>query len=79
MTRTKHERSIQVGKRVRELREEADLTLGELGQRIGMGVSRISNWEQGLRQPGLEEIEILSAYFRVSPGWIAGFSDQRYG
>jgi transcriptional regulator with XRE-family HTH domain len=54
----------QVGKRIRELREEADLTLEKLGwsedeeERSGKG--HLSNLERGLAVPTVKTLQVLA-------------------
>ncbi|MGL4755215.1 MAG: helix-turn-helix domain-containing protein [Aeromonadaceae bacterium] len=76
MDNTQHRKEV-IGNRVRKLRAELGLTLRELGEILGLKGSRISNWEQGTRTPELEEIQNMARYFRVSPAYLAGFTDER--
>lgn len=76
MDNAQHRKEV-IGNRVRKLREGLNLTLRELGEILGLKGSRISNWEQGTRTPELGEIQNMARYFRVSPAYLAGFTDER--
>ena len=68
------QRKMTIGKRIRRLRHNRDLTLAELGKILEIRGSRISNWEMGIRTPDLLEIEKAAKFFRVSPAYLAGFT-----
>lgn len=53
----------KIGWRLREVRTGQGLSLAELSVRTGdvLSKSRISNYEQGLRRPGIEEAQTLAA------------------
>ena len=53
------------GLRLRYLRKQDNLTQAELGDRLGVGKSAISMWENGQRSPDLETIESIADYFNV--------------
>ncbi|NLA26746.1 MAG: helix-turn-helix transcriptional regulator, partial [Firmicutes bacterium] len=55
------------GERVRELRAERNLTLGELAGKGGISLSYLSELERGSKKPSLATIEKLSAALNVSP------------
>lgn len=73
---TSQNRMALIGKRLRHLRVTNNLTLKEAGYTAGCKPARYSNYEQGYRTPGLDEIEALGKFFKVDPAWIAGFTDQ---
>ena len=52
--------------RIRELREEAQLTQTELAKRIGNSQRNISNWETGASEPDLATVVQLADIFGVS-------------
>ncbi len=64
-------------KRLRELREEKNLTQRDLVIQIKFKVTQpsIALWEQGKRVPSLEAAAILAKFFNVSLDYLAGLTD----
>lgn len=61
----------EIGRRIKQAREDAGLTLLELSKRVGhLKVSRISNYEQGRRTPGPEEARALARALGVSAAYL---------
>ena len=54
-----------VGPRLRELRQERDLTLAELAEGTGISVSTLSRLESGQRKPTLELLLPLARVHQV--------------
>lgn len=52
--------------RIRELREEFQLTQQELAQKISNAQRNISNWEAGINEPDCETILKLADLFNIS-------------
>jgi SOS-response transcriptional repressor LexA len=68
----------EIGKRILEARKAQCLTLKELGERAGgLKQTRLTNWEQGTRAPGPEEIKLLAQVLDVSPAFLMCLSDER--
>ena len=68
----------EIGKRILEARKAKGLTLKELGERAGgLKQTRLTNWEQGTRTPGPEEIKLLAQVLEVSPAWLMCLSDKK--
>lgn len=68
----------EIGKRILEARKAKGLTLKELGERAGgLKQTRLTNWEQGTRAPGPEEIKLLAQVLDVSPAFLMCLSDER--
>lgn len=65
------------GDRLRELRNEKGKTLAEMAQATGLKASAISNYENGIRIPRREAMDILTDYFNVDTDYILGKSDVR--
>lgn len=59
--------------KIKELRQKNNLTLKELGQKIGMANNTISQYETGKREPKLETWQKLADYFNVSVPYLQGF------
>lgn len=58
--------------RIRDLREDADLTQKQLAQLLHMHKTTYANYEQGKREPPLAFIIQLAVFYQVSMDYIAG-------
>lgn len=63
--------------RIRDIRKKCGLTLKELGERVGVGESTMSQYETGKRQPDYEVLLRISDYFGVSVDYLLGKSDEK--
>ena len=52
-----------LGKNIRHLRKQFDETQVGLAQIMGKGQTTIGNWENGVSEPSLDELLVLSNYF----------------
>ena len=59
--------------RIKELRQKNNLTLKELGHKVGMANNTLSQYETGKRNPKLETWQKLADYFNVSVPYLQGF------
>ena len=63
-----------MGLRIRQKRRELDLTLEELGSRLGVQKSAVSKWEKGeVINIKREYIDKMASIFDVSPQWLMGY------
>ena len=60
-------KKIEVGLRLKQLREEKGLSQRALAAKCGWGPSRISNYESGIRSISLDDAETISKALNVSP------------
>lgn len=63
--------------RLKELREEKELTQAELGEKLGISRNTIASWESNRRTPELETAKQLADYFNVSIDYLLGRTDIR--
>ncbi len=61
--------------RLRDLREDHDLTQAKLVEMLGMHKTTYANYEQGKREPPFELIVQLAEFYNVSIDYIAGFTN----
>jgi len=61
--------------RIRELREEKELTQKQLGKEMGVALNTISNWERGTREPDIATIIKLAEFFEVTTDYLLGVTD----
>ena len=52
-----------LGKNIRHLRKQFSQTQSELADMMGKGQTTIGNWENGVSEPNVEELLLLSNYF----------------
>ena len=64
--------------RLKELRQKNNLTLKELGQKIGMANNTLSQYETGKREPKLETWNKLAEYFSVPTSYLMGTDDLKF-
>lgn len=64
----------KMGLRIRQKRHELNLTLEELGEKLGIQKSAISKWERGeVMNIKREYIDKMATLFDVSPQWLMGY------
>lgn len=63
--------------RIRELRKRNNMTLRELGEKIGAAESTVSHYEKGTRQPDNETLFKMAELFDESIGYILGVENKR--
>lgn len=61
--------------RLKELREDKGVGQIELSKELGVSKGIISLWENGLREPKLSNLIVISKYFGVSIDFLAGLED----
>ena len=65
------------GDRIRELRIKNNLTLDDVARHLGVGRQAIYKYEQGtVTNIPLENLEKMADLFGVTPGYLAGWSDE---
>lgn len=66
-----------LAKRIKELRQEKDLTQEQFGKLFGVVKSTVSLYESGKSTPDDELKKKIAKYFNVSLDYLMGFSDIR--
>lgn len=61
--------------RIRDLREDNDLTQNELVEILQMHKTTYTNYEQGKREPPFEFIIRLALFYNVTIDYIAGLTN----
>ena len=54
-----------LGKNLRYLRKQSSKTQSEIASLIKKGQTTVGNWENGISEPNLEELLIISNYFDI--------------
>lgn len=63
--------------KLRELREEKNLSLAKLSKEVGISAGALGNYERGVREPKIETWEKLATYFNVPTAYLMGVSDEK--
>jgi transcriptional regulator with XRE-family HTH domain len=63
--------------RIKELRTEKKIGQKELADYLGVGVSTLSQYETGKREPNNEALNKLAEFLNVSTDYLLGRSDIR--
>lgn len=66
------------GVRLKELREAAGMTQGQLADLAGMNMFGIAKLEQGLRDPGWSTVLAIAAALKVTPNEFITVGDEAY-
>lgn len=69
---------MTIGKRIKELRTEADLLQSELGKAVGVSSQVISNIERGYTKPSTELVNRCAKYFGVPADYLLGRITEKY-
>lgn len=64
--------NLTFGEKIKNLREDTDLTQTQLGEAINSTQRKISYIECGKYEPNLEDIISLCNYFKVSADYLLG-------
>ena len=68
---------MNMGQRIKELRESNDMTMAELGELLGVQAPAIMKYEKSMvTNIPKKSIEIMAKRFGVSPAYIMGYEDQ---
>lgn len=70
----------EISKRITQSRKALGITIKELASRVGsLSAARISNWEQGTRNPGPVEAKLLAKELKVSASYLLCLTDNIEG
>lgn len=62
----------------KSLRERKDLTQEEIAPMLGVTRSAVGNWEQGIREPDRETLEVIADFFNVDMNYLLGTQTDEY-
>ncbi|MCQ2400677.1 MAG: helix-turn-helix domain-containing protein [Lachnospiraceae bacterium] len=67
---------MDIGLRIKSLRTERDMTLEELGNKVGVGKSTVRKWENGMiANMRRDKIAVLANALNCSPAYLMGWTD----
>lgn len=61
--------------RLKELREEKNMSLKKLAKETGFSDTALGRWERGTQIPNIETLIILCQYFKVTSDYLLGLED----
>lgn len=65
-----------IGKHIRQLRDKHELTLEQVGNRVGVGKSTVRKWETGeIANMRRDKIDKLAEALHTSPAFLMGWTD----
>lgn len=62
-------------KRLKDMREDHDLSQKDVAQLLGTNQQQISRWETGTQMMGVDKYVILARYYNVSVDYLLGLTD----
>lgn len=63
--------------RLKELRDEAGLSQGDIAEKFSVAQNTVSSWENGKRDPDTDTVKKIAAFFDVSIDYLLGVSDRK--
>jgi transcriptional regulator with XRE-family HTH domain len=69
----------KIGKRIADARKKLGLSKMMLSEKSGFGVSRLGNWEAGIRTPKPVDAKVLERILGVSSAFLLGLVDNKDG
>lgn len=67
--------AIKMGKRIKELRVECEMSQKVLADKVGVAQNTIAQYEKGTAKPSLEVLVKLAATFNSTTDYILGITD----
>ena len=61
--------------RLRELRQDRELSMKQLAKAINTTDAAVSNWENGINEPKISYLKALALFFNVSSDFLLGLED----
>ncbi|MBE6625953.1 MAG: helix-turn-helix transcriptional regulator [Ruminococcaceae bacterium] len=62
-------------KRLRDLREDHDLSQEDIARLLGTTRQQVGKWENGTQKMGIDKYVKLAEYYNVSLDYLAGLTD----
>ncbi len=71
--------NIEIGKKIKSEREKLNLTLKDIAEDIGVAISTIQRYENGLiKEIKLPVIQAIANSLNVNPNWLIGKENNKY-
>lgn len=65
----------ELGKRIKELRVETELSQKGLAEKIGVKQNTVAQYEKGVARPSLEVLVKLAVIFQTTTDYLLGLTD----
>jgi len=65
-------------KRLKEIRQELDLSIAKMAKKLDMSASTLTSYERGDRTPSLDLLSRLYITFKVSADWFVSGEGQMF-
>lgn len=65
------------GERLKKLRENNNELQSDLAEEVGVGVSMVSTWENGINYPKVEKLIDIAEYYKVSIDYLLGLTEDK--
>lgn len=62
-------------KRLKDLREDNDLTQADIAELLKTTRQQVSKWENGVQMMGVDKYIVLAEYYNVSVDYLLGLID----
>jgi transcriptional regulator with XRE-family HTH domain len=69
----------KIGKRIADARKKLGFSKMMLSEKSGFGVSRLGNWEAGIRTPKPVDVKVLEQILGISSAFLLGLVDNEDG
>ncbi len=67
--------AVKMGKRIKELRTEGELSQKDLAERVGVAQNTIAQYEKGTAKPSLDVLVKLAVTFNTTTDDVLGIID----
>lgn len=67
--------TLVFGERLKDLRQERNLSALKLSRELGVDDTTIGRWEKGLMVPNIVHLYRIAVYFGVSADYLIGLED----
>lgn len=68
--------NVTFGEKIKNLREDSDLTQTALGKMLNMTQRKVSYLENNTYEPSIEDIKALCLFFHVSADYLLGLTKE---
>ncbi|MEG0276460.1 MAG: helix-turn-helix transcriptional regulator [Coprobacillus sp.] len=66
-------------RRLRDLREDRDMTQSDIAKMLGVTQTTYSRYESGVLNPPIDVLKELALYYETSIDYLVDFTDERNG